>query len=206
MPTRIDSSGPPPTDDTVSSANSLVIDGFVAHRERTNRISKRARTRFERRDWAGLHLDALEWLDESAAVVTGTMARLQTALGSRLGDPALWRQVRPAVETALAVRQDADLGSTFYNSIVRRALGTIGADPETEFTGDIGWVPDPQPLTVTYGVQHSVAATVRRLLDDLAGTRRGAISRPTPQPLPSGSKRRGPEGRQRSRASTCCPS
>jgi isocitrate dehydrogenase kinase/phosphatase len=163
---------PPPRecDADVTGASALVLNGFVAHRTRTSRISKRARQRFERRDWVGLHRDALEWLGESAAAVAGTLAQLEAELGPRFSDRDLWRAVRPAVEASLAARLDADLGSTFYNSIVRRALGTIGADPDTEFTTDIGGPANPQRIAVTYRIEHSVAATIRRLLGDLGWT------------------------------------
>jgi isocitrate dehydrogenase kinase/phosphatase len=152
----------------VSRAADIVTRGFEWYRERTARISRRARRRFECRDWPGLHQDALQRLDVFPAAVAGALQELDDALGDLRRRRELWCGIRDAVRRHLETRVDGDLGATFFNSVVRRALGTIGADPHTEFVGDLATPPVTSRLAVRYRTAGDLFAAVRRLLADRA--------------------------------------
>ena len=153
----------------VTQAAAIVLDAFDAYRAGHTTVTRRARARFERRDWIGLHEDGTERLDLYAAWILKALDRLGRELGPLCGDRGFWHRVRSAIEGALAQRPDADIGATFFNSVVRRALGSIAADRETEFVfGLEAHSPSPARLAVTYGADGPLAGAVRRLLGDLA--------------------------------------
>jgi isocitrate dehydrogenase kinase/phosphatase len=107
-----------------------VLEGWDRYVAAFTGLTRRAHHHFRRRDWPALRADAdarllLYGREVAAAVV-------------RLGQLAQWRPLDPAllrrrVAAALAGRPDAELARTFHNSVVRRVLGTVGADPATEF-------------------------------------------------------------------------
>ena len=96
-------------------------------------VTGRAKRRFETRDWRGTQADAAERL----ALYRGYVERAVICLGEALGDavrerPA-WARIRPVYAGLVEGRPDSELAETFFNSASRRVLGTVGADPDTEF-------------------------------------------------------------------------
>ncbi len=150
----------------VQQAAGIILRAFEAYRRRSSQVSHRARTRFERRDWIGLHLDALERFDVFPNAVTGALDAVTTILAEAVDNRTVWRGIRDTVSAELASRRDADLGTTFYNSIARRALQTIGADATTEFPAGLAGPPLPERLAVSYSTGQGLERTVLRLLAD----------------------------------------
>lgn len=153
----------------VARASAIVFETFDVYRAEHSAVTRRARSRFERRDWAGLHADAAERLGLYATRVRGALQDLDAALGPALRDRAFWHEVRGTLQAAIAQRRDAEIGATFFNSVVRRALGSIAADRETEFVfGLESHSPPPVRLPVPYRVEGPMSGAVRRVLGDLA--------------------------------------
>jgi isocitrate dehydrogenase kinase/phosphatase len=94
-------------------------------------MTRRARGRFARREWQGGQEDAAARL----ASYQGWTDRLVTELGVLPPNPrAHWSRVRDAFTEEVAASPEADLAATFFNSVTRRLLGTVGNDPMAEFT------------------------------------------------------------------------
>ncbi len=94
----------------VLHAADVILRAFDAYRARSSQISHRARSRFERRDWIGLHLDALERFDVFPNAVTAALEELTPPWASAVDHRPLWHGVRDTVSNRLAIRHDADLG------------------------------------------------------------------------------------------------
>ena len=114
-------------------AATLVHDGFSRYHRDFLEVTRRAGARFERRDWRGTLADArerLELYDRSlAAVVPGVGA----ALGDRATDPAAWSAVRAAHSHLNLGHPASEIAETFFNSVTRRILRTVGTDPGAEY-------------------------------------------------------------------------
>ena len=154
-------------DRDIAHATRIVTSGFELYRYRSGQVSQRAKHRFEQRDWAGLHVDALERFDVFPQAIARVLSDLAHALGDRRASRELWQGVRDGVHAWLEPRHDAELGTTFYNSIVRRALATIGADATTEFVGGLVGTPIAHRLSASYPVDVTVRTTLWRILGDL---------------------------------------
>jgi isocitrate dehydrogenase kinase/phosphatase len=113
-------------------AAAVVLGVYGAYAEEFAGVTRRARRRFETRDWRGTQTDAAARL----ALYRRHLDECETALRERLGDSAgdreLWVRARSVFAGLIEGRGDAELAETFYNSATRRVLRTVGADPEVE--------------------------------------------------------------------------
>jgi isocitrate dehydrogenase kinase/phosphatase len=144
--------------------------GFDAFTSRFTEITRRARQRFERREWSAGQLDAVERIQLYEQVVREVVPQVRRILGDRLPDRTVWAEMKSAYARSFASRDDAELGATFFNSITRRILATVGVDPSIEFIhADHGPPASPAaPLPhVTYAATSGTAELVARILGNL---------------------------------------
>ena len=120
-----------PTDLAHATAT-CIRDGFLDYHARFAAITRRARQRFEQRDWMAARDDAVERIELYDLCVGECMARLQAIAG---GAPsrALWVQVRATFATLVEGLIDGELHKTFYNTLTRRLFATRGVDDAIEF-------------------------------------------------------------------------
>jgi isocitrate dehydrogenase kinase/phosphatase len=110
----------------------LVVGVYQAYADEFAGVTRRARRRFETRDWRGTQIDAAARLALYRRFLDECEAELRQRFGDSAGDRALWARVRSAFGGLMEGRDDAELAETFYNSATRRVLGTVGTDPEVE--------------------------------------------------------------------------
>jgi isocitrate dehydrogenase kinase/phosphatase len=123
----------PRLQDPAQRAAALIADGFNDYNARFSDITRRARRRFERRDWKLAHTDATARIDLYEQCVRETLARLEALLEDRVRSRPLWRDARSAYAERIAALPDRELYKTFYNSLVRRFFLIDGVAPDVEF-------------------------------------------------------------------------
>jgi len=96
-------------------------------------VTRRAKRRFETRDWHGTQADAAERLAQYRRHVDAALACLGELLGDAVRERMAWARIRPVYAGLVDGRPDSELAETFFNSASRSVLGTVGADPDTEF-------------------------------------------------------------------------
>jgi len=150
-------------------AAALILRSFEEHMDKFQRITKRARCRFEKRDWRGRQEDALERLNLYEADLRAAEKKLKRELGKRYGDEALWVRTKKAYATLLGSRRDAGLCETFFNSLVRKALMYSGLKRNVEFF----WLDPPlrsgeggEPLCRMYRFVGDAKPALKKLLLD----------------------------------------
>jgi isocitrate dehydrogenase kinase/phosphatase len=147
-----------------------IARGFGAFNGRFTEITRRARMRFERREWRAGQLDAAERVQLYEQVVREVVPQVRRVLGDRLLDRTAWVEMKAAYARALASRDDAEFAATFFNSITRRILATVGVDPHIEFVHGEDEPPAspaaPSPY-VTHAAGSGTADLVARILGDL---------------------------------------
>ena len=161
----------PPSSDPAQRAAALIADGFDDYNARFSDITRRARRRFERRDWKLAQSDNTARIDLYDVCLRETLARLEGLLEDRVRSRPLWRGIRTAYATRIATMPDRELYKTFYNSLVRRFFQIDGVAPDVEFlafeivpTGDASC---PGELR-HHAFEHDAAAVWRELFRDLA--------------------------------------
>jgi isocitrate dehydrogenase kinase/phosphatase len=113
-------------------AAAVVVGVYQAYTDEFATITRRARHRFETRDWRGTQTDAAARLALYRRHLDECEAALRARLGSAAEDRDLWVRARSIFAGLMEGRGDAELAETFYNSATRRVLRTVGADPEVE--------------------------------------------------------------------------
>ncbi|HUK65369.1 MAG TPA: bifunctional isocitrate dehydrogenase kinase/phosphatase [Anaeromyxobacteraceae bacterium] len=152
-------------------AAATVRESYGSFQVEFRHITRRAKLRFEARDWRGAHEDALERLDLHPRWIARTVDELRGVLGAATSNPLLGMQLKRNFEQELAGLPDPELARTFYNSIVRRILGTVGVNARAEF---VAGEPLPRvervgsPNHRTYPRLGSAEALAKMVLTDYA--------------------------------------
>jgi isocitrate dehydrogenase kinase/phosphatase len=130
-------------------------------------ITRRARRRFERRDWGGSQNDASERLTLYRVHLDGAVADVRDILGDAVMERTLWAAVKAAHEPRAAGRADGELVRTFFNSVTRRIFSTVGVDPAIEYlesSAPPSGAAALEALVATYPAARVDGELVRRLL------------------------------------------
>ncbi|MET0289384.1 MAG: bifunctional isocitrate dehydrogenase kinase/phosphatase [Pseudoxanthomonas sp.] len=143
----------------------VIFDAFEDYHARFADITRRARARFEQRDWAGTRQDAIERIALYDHCIAECRLRLQAALLGHAHDHALWRAIRMRFARRIDGLIDQELYKTFYNTLTRRFFGTRGVDASVEFVAL-----DVEPTAaITHPVaRHTYAVSERRPADAFA--------------------------------------
>lgn len=119
--------------DLARAAAAAVRAGFDAYVDARARITRRARLRFEARDWRAAQRDALERLDLRDRMLHAAIGNVRAELGAAVHDRAVWAAAKAAFEGEVADRPDLELARSFFSSATRRVFATVGVDPTIEF-------------------------------------------------------------------------
>jgi isocitrate dehydrogenase kinase/phosphatase len=139
--------------------------GFEVYAGERARITRRARSRFEARDWVGAQRDARERLDLRDRLVHEAVGVVRAELGGAVHDRAVWREMKEGYELLVEARPDAEIGGSFFNSVTRRVFATVGVDPTIEFLA--ADTPPPRelaPLHQTFPREVTTAALLEKIL------------------------------------------
>ena len=114
-------------------AGKIAREAFVKYNDNFGRLTRRAKLRFETRDWRGAERDFGERIELYTKSVERAMAALAKVLGPDAQSHACWRTLKQIFAERVDGIADGGFSKTFFNSISRRMLRTVGTDPETEF-------------------------------------------------------------------------
>ncbi len=145
-----------------------ITAAFADYLAQFQAVTRRAKFRFETRDWHAHQADALERLSLYPQAMDGVTRKLQSLLGNRITDRTLWA----GIKRAHAQRADPvnfELARTFFNSVTRRIFSTVGVNADLEYTSldlaILDWEPDPQILR-NYEWRGGADDLVKRILAD----------------------------------------
>ncbi len=145
-----------------------VLQSHAAYRARFSSITHRAEDRFLSRDWQAGQADARERLLCYGEEVERVVADLRETLGAAARNAFYWRGVKSEYGQFVAGRGDEELTRTFYNSVSRRVLGTVGVEPAAEYVGSTRErrrpLADEPELHVTLPAEGSLEEVVTSLL------------------------------------------
>lgn len=111
-----------------------ILAAYEAWLEEFLAVTRRAGGRFLRREWADGQRDAAERLTLYPAAVQRAVQRLEGRIAPSRGEEDA--EIKLRFQRLVWPRGDAEVAGTFFNSVVRRVLGTHGVDARTEFTSE----------------------------------------------------------------------
>ena len=146
-----------------------IFDAFGDYNAEFREITRRARLRFESRDWVAGRRDATARIDLYDRYVARTTEALRGRLAGHANNRALWVQIKACFEDEIRDFIDLEFEKTFFSSISRRLFTTVGVDPEVEFVAldldPLSKVRPPQALNV-YEHAETAAGLVEDILED----------------------------------------
>lgn len=151
----------------VSVAGAAIHSAYDQYARGFDEITRRARARFEQRDWSGAQADATERLALYKAYVDAAVADVRDILEDAVMERTVWAAMKVDHASRVAHRPDAELAATFFNSVTRRVFSTVGVDPAIEYLDPDGPVIENsrEPAIVErYSAQEVDADLVRRVL------------------------------------------
>ena len=151
----------------VRAAARDILDGFESFTAERAVITRRARARFEWRDWAGGQRDARLRLDLRDRRLHETVGVCRAELAGAARDRELWRALRERYDGEVDSRPDAEIARSFFNSVSRRVLGTVGVAEGIEFLEG----PRPglgAPPLRRFARERTTEALLRRVLEAYA--------------------------------------
>ncbi|MFT4563296.1 MAG: isocitrate dehydrogenase kinase/phosphatase, partial [Gammaproteobacteria bacterium] len=117
----------------VSLAANAIFTAFINYNDNFRRITARAKSRFENRDWAGAQRDLGERIELYTKSVERNVAALDRLLGLLSRDREIWHELKKYFGERVSDIPDGEFSKTYFNSINRRLFNTVGIDPEIEF-------------------------------------------------------------------------
>ena len=140
------------------------------HRDDFEAITRRARARFQDRDWQGAQEDAAERLDLYGQLIDRTEREVRLAMGAQVQDLQVWAGIKAAYSALITGRDDWELAETFFNSVTRRIFTTFGVNPAIEFV-DSDFEPpaveDTRHLVRVYPGGDGLAPLLEQVLRDV---------------------------------------
>src|SRR4249920_2633468 len=110
-----------------------IRDAFADYDTRFDEITRRAKSRFEQRDWTGAREDAVARIELYDQCVAEISTALENRLGDRAQDRQLWSAIRDRYGELIAPLLDQELNKTFFNTLTRRFFKTRGVARDIEF-------------------------------------------------------------------------
>ncbi|NIR48886.1 bifunctional isocitrate dehydrogenase kinase/phosphatase, partial [Candidatus Saccharibacteria bacterium] len=127
-----------------------IFNGFDNYQIQFKEITRRARSRFESRDWHGAQADAHQRLDLYKDIVDRVLTEIRELLEDRVSDKLIWTSMKAVYSGLITERDDWELAETFFNSITRRIFTTVGVDPDMEFVDTDFETPPTQSRQTVY--------------------------------------------------------
>ena len=120
-------------DELVTDCAQALVDAFASYNAEFRAITRRARQRFEDRDWRASQKDAVERIDLYTRYVDGTVELMRERLGDDVRERAIWSAVKRRFAELIDPLPDNEFTKTFFSSVTRRTFGTVGVDAAVEF-------------------------------------------------------------------------
>ena len=106
----------------------ILIYLFVKYNNNFRRTTRRARQRFESRDWSGAQRDLSERFVLYSKSVERSVSALRRILGPLFADRALWGSIKNYYGQRVNDIPDGEFSKTYFNSITRQIFSTVGID------------------------------------------------------------------------------
>ena len=147
----------------------IILAHFESFREAFREITLHAERRFEGREWAEGLRDSSERFDLYERNLTAVGRELREALGTDVDQQSTWMGARRRFAALVAGRFDIDRAETFFNSVTRKMLRTIGINRDVEFFflhPKISSLDGEESAYRSYASSGDTPALIRRILAD----------------------------------------
>lgn len=144
----------------------IILDAYLQYYHLFKRITKRAKIRFEHRDWHGIQEDARSRLTLYRDSVGETTERLLAFLGERRHDREIWQELKEMYLDEITNFNTRNIAETYYNSVFRHSHRGLSVDEDLMFvhaTGTYREFKSAIPIYHTLYLSIPIEATLQQL-------------------------------------------
>jgi len=145
-----------------------IADAYASFDGRFRIVTRRARIRFEERDWRGIAADARQRLDLYGMAAARAAEDVSRLMGERAAEKPVWAAMKAVYSSLIQDRSYFELAETFFNSVTRKTFTTVGVNPVMEFVDTDFDTPPTEadkPLYRAYADPASNADLVRTIVN-----------------------------------------
>ena len=115
-----------------------ILVSYLKNYHKFKKITKRAKIRFEHRDWHGLQEDMKERILLYRNMVGATTKKIKPLLEEESPDRVFWKRVKEMYYDEIRNFNTRNIAETFYNSVFRHYHQGLGANQELMFVNSTG--------------------------------------------------------------------
>lgn len=144
----------------------IILEAYLQYHHLFKRITKRAKIRFEHRDWHGIQEDARSRLTLYRDSVGDTTDKLLSFLGERRHDREIWQELKDMFLDEITNFNTRNIAETYYNSVFRHSHRGLSVDEELMFvhaTGTYREFKSAIPIYHTLYLTDPIEVTVQQL-------------------------------------------
>jgi len=148
----------------------MILEAYMSYYYEFKRVTKRAKIRFENRDWMGLQEDMRERSLLYRRIVGETTGKVRDFLSKTPADeenPQFWIEVKQNFFDEIRNFNTRNIAETFYNSVFRHSNKGLSANAETMFvhsTGTYREFKSVYPIYHTFDFPDNIETTIRRIV------------------------------------------
>jgi len=144
----------------------IILDAYIKYHHQFKRITKRAKIRFEHRDWPGIQRDARQRISLYRESVGETTEQVVAFLGARAHDPDVWHLIKEMFLSEIFNFNTRNIAETYYNSVFRHSHKGLSVDEHLMFvhaTGTYREIRSSMPIYYTFFLTRPLEMTIRQI-------------------------------------------
>jgi isocitrate dehydrogenase kinase/phosphatase len=156
-------------EDIVSKIAILINNEFYSFQSEYFEITRRAKKIFENRDWKQGSNDALYRLNLYELVLDIISTKIKKILGKKSFSRSIWIKIKNEYSKLISGKPTEDIAETFFNSVTRKILKTVGIDRDVEF---FYLVPKPHVKSLSskfltvYDREEDIRNIIKKIVED----------------------------------------
>lgn len=144
----------------------IILDAYIKYYHQFKRITKRAKIRFEHRDWLGIQGDARQRISLYRDSVGETTKEVLRFLGKKAHDREVWRQMKEMFLEEISNFNTRNIAETYYNSVFRHSHKGLSVDEDLMFvhaTATYREFRSTMPIFYTFFLTRPLDLTIRQV-------------------------------------------
>ena len=155
--------------DVINKVAILINKVFYFYQNEFFEITRRAKKRFENREWKQVLNDAVYRLNLYELVLDVISTKIKKILSKKSFSRPVWIKIKNEYSKLISGKPTEDIAETFFNSVTRKILKTVGIDRDVEF---FYLIPKPyvKPLSskflTVYDKEDNIRSVIKKIVAD----------------------------------------
>lgn len=147
----------------------IILEDYIQYYHRYKRITKRAKIRFEHRDWLGIQSDSRDRITLYRDMVGATTYRLKNFLADQAQGTETWRAIKAMFLEEIFNFNTRNIAETYFNSVFRHSHKGLSVDEDLMFvhaTGPYRIFKSLVPIYHTINLAQPFVDTIRTIFSN----------------------------------------